>query len=86
MVSQQDIQFFQKSGYLIVRDLLSSQEVQNLMQWTKEVQDWEPTPDSDFMPYEVRDINMDMRNDTHDVIFRKSTQMVTPSFAEPRIM
>jgi hypothetical protein len=48
-----DIESFKESGYLIIRDLLSPTEVEDLQQWAQEVHDWKPTPESIFMPYEV---------------------------------
>jgi len=53
MVSEQQVKFFNENGYLIVRDLLSENEIQNLKKWTQEVHDWIVTLDSEFMPYEV---------------------------------
>ena len=54
MVPEDDISFFKSKGYLIVRDLFSDKEVHNLKKWSREVHDWVPKADSDFMPYEVR--------------------------------
>jgi hypothetical protein len=53
MASEEAVEFFKENGYLIVRDLLSKEEVQQLQQWTQEVHDWIPSENSDFMPYEV---------------------------------
>jgi hypothetical protein len=53
MVSDKQLEFFKKNGYLIVRDFLTADEVKNLQQWAQEVHDWTPTPGSSFMPYEV---------------------------------
>ena len=49
----EDIEFFKKSGYLVLQHLLSPAEVKDLHQWAQEVHDWKPTPESIFMPYEV---------------------------------
>ena len=49
----EDIEFFKERGYLIIRHLLSEIEVRDLQQWAQEVQDWKPTLESIFMPYEV---------------------------------
>lgn len=54
MVTADQLDFFKNNGYLIVRDFLTSSEVEDLQKWTQEVHDWIPEPDSDFMPYEVR--------------------------------
>ncbi|KAH8898628.1 PhyH-domain-containing protein [Thozetella sp. PMI_491] len=52
MVTPEQLDFFRKNGYLIVRDFLSKQEVQDLQGWAQEVHDWKATDDADFMPYE----------------------------------
>jgi hypothetical protein len=52
-VTNDQISFFKDNGYLIIRDFLSLQEVQNLQTWAQEVHDWKPTTESEFMPYEV---------------------------------
>ncbi|KAF2674307.1 PhyH-domain-containing protein [Microthyrium microscopicum] len=52
MVSQEQLKFFDQNGFLIIRDLLSQDEVQDVQRWTQEVHDWTPTPHSEFMPYE----------------------------------
>jgi len=54
MVTSEQSAFFQKNGYLIVRDFLSPEEVKNLQAWAQQVHDYTPTEESDFMPYEVR--------------------------------
>lgn len=55
VVTDEQISFFKKNGYLIVRDLLQSEQVKDLQSWAEEVRNWKPTEDSEFMPYEVRD-------------------------------
>lgn len=52
-LSPEDIAFFKSRGYLVIRDLLSKEETENLQRWVQEVHDWKATPDSVFMPYEV---------------------------------
>jgi hypothetical protein len=54
VVSDDQITFFNKNGYLIVRDLLEPSQVKDLQSWADEVRNWKPTEDSEFMPYEVR--------------------------------
>ncbi|KAF5981515.1 epoxidase subunit A [Fusarium bulbicola] len=51
-VTDDQISFFKKNGYLIVRDLLQSEQVKDLQSWAEEVRNWKPTEDSEFMPYE----------------------------------
>lgn len=46
--------FFKENGYLVIRDFLSPEEVKSLQTWAQEVHDWQPTTESEFMPYEVR--------------------------------
>lgn len=53
MVNEDQILFFKKNGYLIIRDLLSPEQAKDLQSWAQEVHDWKPTETSDFMPYEV---------------------------------
>jgi hypothetical protein len=52
-LTPENVSFFKSNGYLIIRDLLSQSETQDLQRWAQEVHDWEPTADSIFMPYEV---------------------------------
>ncbi|KAG4266858.1 hypothetical protein FPRO04_13034 [Fusarium proliferatum] len=52
VVTDEQISFFKKNGYLIVRDLLQSEQVKDLQSWAEEVRNWKPTEDSEFMPYE----------------------------------
>lgn len=54
-VTDDQISFFKKNGYLIVRDLLQHGQVKDLQSWAEEVRNWKPTEDSEFMPYEVGD-------------------------------
>ncbi len=54
MVATEELDFFKKNGYLIVRDFLSDQETEDLKRWAQEVHDWKATEESAFMPYEVR--------------------------------
>jgi len=44
--------FFEEHGYLILRDILDTQETEKLKTWAQEVHDWEASPNSPFMPYE----------------------------------
>ena len=53
-VSSEQIEFFKKNGYIIVRDLLSRSETEQVQKWAQEVHDWSATAESGFMPYEVR--------------------------------
>lgn len=53
MVSAEQLASFRENGYLIVRDLLTEPEIKSLQQWAQQVHDWEPTAESQFMPYEV---------------------------------
>ncbi|KAL7935673.1 hypothetical protein V8C35DRAFT_333561 [Trichoderma chlorosporum] len=52
MVNEDQISFFKKNGYLIIRDLLSPEQVIDLQSWAQEVHGWKPTETSEFMPYE----------------------------------
>ncbi|KAF5586155.1 epoxidase subunit A [Fusarium subglutinans] len=52
VVTDDQIYFFKKNGYLIVRDLLQPEQVKDLQSWAEEVRNWKPTEDSEFMPYE----------------------------------
>lgn len=53
MVSEDQVSFFKDNGYIIIRDFLSPEEVKSLQSWAQEVHDWTPTPESEFMPYDV---------------------------------
>lgn len=44
--------FFEKNGYLILRDVLSSDEAMKLQKWAQEVHDLPRTEDTPWMPYE----------------------------------
>lgn len=52
-LSDSQLTLFSKNGYLVLKDLFSSQEIELLKTWAQEVHDWKATPDSEFMPYEV---------------------------------
>jgi len=52
-IDAEAVEFFKKYGFLIIRNLLSKAETEDLQRWAQEVHDWQPTPDSTFMPYEV---------------------------------
>ncbi|KAM0293835.1 hypothetical protein ACHAO9_001521 [Fusarium lateritium] len=52
VVTDDQISFFKKNSYLIVRDLLQPEQVKDLQSWAEEVRNWIPTEDSEFMPYE----------------------------------
>ena len=52
-LSQDEIQFFNDNGYLIIRNLLTPSETKNLQQWAQEVHDLPRTPEVPWMPYEV---------------------------------
>jgi 2-aminoethylphosphonate dioxygenase len=47
---QQD--FFEKKGYLVLRDVLSEGEVIDLQRWAQEVHDLPRTSETPWMPYE----------------------------------
>ncbi len=53
LLSHEQCQSFNDEGYLILRDVLSSEETGNLQKWTQEVHDWPTAEDSPWMPYEV---------------------------------
>ncbi|KAF3903895.1 hypothetical protein ABW20_dc0109030 [Dactylellina cionopaga] len=57
MLSAEQLTSFGKDGYLIIRHFLSSQEVGDLQKWAQEVHDWNPTAESEFMPYEEVNMN-----------------------------
>ncbi|PNP73223.1 hypothetical protein FNYG_13434 [Fusarium nygamai] len=52
VVTDHQISFFKKNGYLIVRDILEPDQVKDLQSWAEEVRNWKPNEDSEFMPYE----------------------------------
>lgn len=60
MLSPQQLDFFEEKGYLIVRDLLSGAEAEDLQNWAQEVHDWVPNTASHFMPYKVDDTELNM--------------------------
>lgn len=53
LLSQEQCQCFDEEGYLILQDVLSSEETGNLQSWAQEVHDWPTAEDSPWMPYEV---------------------------------
>lgn len=55
-LSEEQIQFFQEHGYLIIRDFLTSPETRGLQQWAQEVYDLPRIEGVPWMPYEVGDI------------------------------
>ena len=50
-LSPQEKDSFEETGYLIVRDFLTSRETEDLQAWAKEVHDWPTDESSEFMPY-----------------------------------
>lgn len=50
-LSTDDKASFQRNGYLIIRDLLSPSETEDLQDWAQEVHDWPTDEDSPWMPY-----------------------------------
>jgi hypothetical protein len=54
VVNEDQIAFFEKNGYIIIRDFLSLEQVTDMQRWAQEVHDWTPSDTSEFMPYEVR--------------------------------
>jgi len=54
VISEEQKKFCEENGYLILRDVLSQQERQDLVQWTKEVKEW-PNVLGAHMPYEEVD-------------------------------
>lgn len=55
-ITSEQKSFFKENGYLVIRDFLSAEETKNLQTWAQEVHDWQPTTESEFMPYEVRQV------------------------------
>lgn len=53
LLTREQLQCFEDSGYLILRDILSEQETKDLQQWAQEVHDWPTDENSPWMPYEV---------------------------------
>ncbi len=51
-VSPEQKSFFDQNGYLIVRNILSQDEVINLQRWSQEVHDLPRTAETPWMPYE----------------------------------
>ena len=52
MLSPEQKAFFDQNGYLILRDIMSSSEIQDLQHWSHEVHDLPRTDDVPWMPYE----------------------------------
>lgn len=52
IVSPEQHSFFEKNGYLILRDAMSSEGTKDLQQWAQEVHDLPRTSESPWMPYE----------------------------------
>ena len=52
MLSQDQLTFFQEKGYLILRDIMSRDEVADLQKWSQEVHDLPRARDATYMPYE----------------------------------
>ncbi|KIX95059.1 uncharacterized protein Z520_09369 [Fonsecaea multimorphosa CBS 102226] len=51
-VPEEQMQFFRKNGYLILRNVLSEEETKDLQRWAQEVHDWPTDANSPWMPYE----------------------------------
>lgn len=51
-LTQQQCDSFRDHGYLVLRDVLSAEETQDLQQWAQEVHDWPTDASSGWMPYE----------------------------------
>lgn len=51
-ISSDQRAFFEKNGYLILKDVLSSDETIKLQKWAQEVHDLPRTEDTPWMPYE----------------------------------
>lgn len=84
MVSTEQLTSFRENGYLIVRDLLTEPEIKSLQQWAQQVHDWEPTAESQFMPYEVRKRISNFATFTNEI--RKSMPLAKEFFAVPRTL
>jgi hypothetical protein len=54
MISLEDVKCFNDRGFLVARNFLSREEVEDLQKWSQEVYGWKASEDSEFMPYEVR--------------------------------
>lgn len=52
-LSKDQCQFFVDHGYLILRDVLSASEKEDLQRWAQEVHDWDTDASSPWMPYEA---------------------------------
>jgi 2-aminoethylphosphonate dioxygenase len=53
-LSKDQIDFFNRNGYLILQKPFTRSDIQNLQNWAQEVHDWKATAESKFMPYEVQ--------------------------------
>ena len=51
-ISPEQQSFFEEKGYLILRDVLSTEDVVGLQQWAQEVHDLPRTSETPWMPYE----------------------------------
>jgi hypothetical protein len=47
------LQAFDDDGFLILRDVLTGEQTEDLQKWAQEVHDWETIADSPWMPYKV---------------------------------
>jgi 2-aminoethylphosphonate dioxygenase len=53
LVSEEQRQGFANDGFLVLRDVLSPTEVEDLRLWAQEVHDWPINDNVPYMPYEV---------------------------------
>jgi hypothetical protein len=51
-ISLSQKEFFKEKGYLILRDILTPDEVAQLQDWAQQVYDLPRTPETPWMPYE----------------------------------
>jgi hypothetical protein len=51
LISTTEKQSFERNGYLIIHDLLTEDETENLQRWAQEVHDWPNDESSPWMPY-----------------------------------
>lgn len=52
-LTEEQVQFYDEKGYLLIRDFFNPTETVSLQQWTQEVHDLPRTADASYMPYEV---------------------------------
>lgn len=52
-LTEEQCDFFQDHGYLILRNILSDSEVADLQRWAQEVYNWPRNDNSPWMPYEA---------------------------------